>query len=70
MKEELLPSSTVESTCSVYAHEEVCELKQEMVYIKDEINVPSTVEDTCTVNKQEEDVKRKNTKIQGNVAIS
>ena len=64
MKEELLPSSTVESTCSVYAHEEVCELKQEMVYIKDEKNVPSTV------NKQEEDVKRKNTKIQGNVAIS
>ena len=70
MKEELLPSSTVESTCSIFAHEEECELKKEMVYIKDEINVSSTVEVTCTVKKQEEDVKIKNTEIQDIVAIS
>ena len=66
-KEELLPSSTVENTCSVYIHgEEIkveeCELKEEMVSIKDE------VEDTCTVYVQG-DVKLKNTEIQGNAKI-
>ena len=70
-KEELLPSSTVENTCSVYIHGEgikveECELKKEMIYIKDKVIIPSTVEDTCTVYIQG-DVKMENTGIQGNI---
>ena len=70
-KEELLPSSTVENTCSVYIHgegikKEECELKKEMIYIKEKVLIPSTVEDTCTVYIQG-DVKMENTGIQGNI---
>ena len=41
-EEELLPSSTVENTCSVYIQgegikKEECELKKEMIYIKDKV---------------------------------
>ena len=56
-REEILLSSTVENTCSVYIQGEGikvegCELKDEMVYIKDKVITP-TVEDTCTVYVQE-----------------
>ena len=66
-KEELLPSSTVENTCSVYIQREEikmeeCELKEEMVSIKEE------VEDIFTVYVQG-DVKMENTEIQGNAKI-
>ena len=69
-EEELLSSSTVRNTCSVYIHgedvkEEQFDLKEEVVYVKDEVIIPSTVQDTCTVYVQREDVKMENTGIQG-----
>ena len=72
--EEILPSSTVENTCSVYIQgekikKEECELKEEMVYIKEEVITPSTVENTCSVYVQGEDVKMENTGNHGNYLI-
>ena len=51
IKEEILPFSTGEVTCTVYVQEESLP--------------PSTVEKTCTVYVQEEDVKMDNTEIKG-----
>ena len=73
-KEELLPSSTVENTCTVYIHgEEIkveeCELKEEMVSIKEKVITPSTVEDTCTVYVQGEEIKMESAGNQGNDLI-
>ena len=56
--EEILPSSIVEDTYSVYTQreeikKEECEVNEEMGSIKDETNTYSTVEDTCTVYVQD-----------------
>ena len=56
--EEILPSSILEDTCSVYTQreeikKEECEVNEEMGSIKDETNTYSTVEDTCTVYVQD-----------------
>ena len=48
-KEEILPSSIVEDTCSVYTQRE--EIKNEECEVNEEMG--STVEDTCTVYVQD-----------------
>jgi len=59
VKESILPSSTVEDTCTVYVQgagssvEDTC-----TVYVQ---GAGSTVEDTCTVYVQEEIIKRERT---------
>ena len=51
IQEDILPSSTVEDTYTVYKQEDTFPY--------------STVEDTCTVNKQEEDAQMEFTEIKG-----
>ena len=41
------------------------EIKEEIVYIKEEILPHSTVEDTCTINLLRDDIKMEYTGIQG-----
>ena len=72
--EELLPSSTVEDPCTVYIQRgeikvEECELKEEMVSIKEKVITPSTVEDTCTVYVQGKEIKMESAGNQGNDLI-
>ena len=65
VKESILPSSTVEDTCTVYVQgagssvEDTC-----TVYVQ---GAGSTVEDTCTVYVQEEIIKRERTDDQGKI---
>ena len=66
IQENILPSSTVEDTCTVYVKEEA--IKMENIEIQENI-LPSTVEDSCTVYVKEEVIKMENTGIQGKFSL-
>ena len=71
IQENILPSSTVEDTCTVYVKEEA--IKMENIEIKEEIQeniLPSsTVEDSCTVYIKKEVIKMENTGVQGKFSL-
>ena len=66
IQENILPSSTVEDTCTVYVKEEA--IKMENIEIQENI-LPSTVEDSCTVYVKEEVIKMEYTGIQGKFSL-
>ena len=68
-QDDILPSSTVEDTCTVYVKEDILPSSTVedtcTVYVKEDILSSSTVEDTCTVYVKEEDVKIEITELKG-----
>ena len=69
IQEDILPSSTVEDTYTVYKQEDTfpySTVEDTCTVYKQEDTFPySTVEDTCTVYKQEEDAQMEFTEIKG-----
>ena len=67
IQENILPSSTVEDTCTVYVKEEA--IKMENIEIQENILPSSPVEDSCTVYVKEEVIKMEYTGIQGKFSL-